>query len=61
MSSGGSNYCYSIEELVKKYREEFRASGYLVNSYEIEVNSFTAWLCEELEKERNKNLNRKGN
>lgn len=57
MSSGGCNYTYPIETLVDKYREEFKRSGYCIVHYDIQVNDFEAWLCEQLEKEREKNIN----
>lgn len=52
MSSGGSDYTYEIEELVKKYKKEFRESGYQIISHDVDVKDFEAWLCEELEKSR---------
>jgi len=58
MGNGGSCYIYPIEELVEKYKKEFKQSGYQIVHYDIHVNDFVAWLCEELEKERKKNENR---
>lgn len=55
MSSGGSVFHYEIEELVSRYREEFKKSNYCIVHYDVQVDSFLAWLCEELEKEREKN------
>ena len=49
MGSGGCTYTYPIEELVEKYRQEFKASGYSIVHYDIQVNEFVAWLCEQLE------------
>jgi hypothetical protein len=54
MGSGGGSYSYAIEELVEKYKEEFRRSGYQIVHYDIQVNDFEAWLCEKLEKSREK-------
>lgn len=49
MGSGGCSYSYPIEELVEKYKEEFRQSGYAIVHYDVQVNDFVAWLCEKLE------------
>lgn len=52
MGSGGSTYSYPIEELVEKYRQEFKQSGYAITHYDVQVNDFVAWLCEQLEEHR---------
>lgn len=57
MGSGGCSYNHPIEDLVEKYRQEFKKSGYWIVHYDVNVNNFEAWLCEQLEKERAKNIN----